>query len=413
MTPERWHQITEIFHGARGRDTGSREAFVADACRGDEALRRDVEAMLDGLDDAGQFGENPLFASGAPRESQPSVPVTPCFPGAHLGPYEIIAALGAGGMGEVYRAHDARLSRDVAIKTLPPAFTDDLDRLTRFRREARVLASLNHPNIAAIYALEKSGDVDHLVLELVEGEILSGPIPVDKAIEYARQVTEALEAAHAKGIIHRDLKPANIKVTPEGRVKVLDFGLAKFLWGTVENKDISQSMPASVRETVTGHIVGSPPYMSPEQARGEAIDVLADIWAFGCVLYELLTGRLAFQGQGFSDTIAAVLEREPDWTALPRSTPPGIRDLLQRCLDKDVDPPSAAHRGRSDSDRKNTTRPKPLEDCCDYGSRVGNVGYYGSRLVTQPGSSTQPIRVGPDHQATGFGQPASTLTRRA
>jgi eukaryotic-like serine/threonine-protein kinase len=336
MTPERWHQITEIFNSARERDPGSRKAFLADACREDEALRRDVEAMLDGLDIAGEFGENPVFASVARPKSGPSAPGTPWFPGTRLGPYEIIAAIGAGGMGEVYRAHDARLSRDVAIKTLPPAFTDDPGRLTRFRREARLLASLNHPNIAAIYALEKSGDVDHLVLELVEGEILSGPIPVDKAIEYARQVAEALEAAHAKGIIHRDLKPANVKVTPEGRVKVLDFGLAKAVWGTIENKDISQSKPASVLETVTGHIVGSPPYMSPEQARGETVDALTDIWAFGCVLYELLTGRRAFEGRGFSDTIAAVLEREPDWTALPRSTPPGIRDLLQRCLHKDA-----------------------------------------------------------------------------
>ena len=184
MTHERWHQITEIYHAARERDPAGRDAFVAEACRGDLTLRREVEAMLNGLDDAGQFGESPLFTSPSSLEPGPSVGVTAWAPGARLGPYEIMAAIGAGGMGEVYRAHDTRLSRDVAIKTLPPAFADDPERLARFRREARMLASLNHPNIAAIYGLEKSGDVDHLVLELVEGEILSGPIPVDKAVDY-------------------------------------------------------------------------------------------------------------------------------------------------------------------------------------------------------------------------------------
>ena len=238
-------------------------------------------------------------------------------------------------MGEVYRAHDSRLSRDVAIKTLPPAFSDNPDRLTRFRREARMLASLNHPNIAAIYGLERSGDVDHLVLELVEGEILSGPLPVEKVLDYARQVAEALEAAHGKGIIHRDLKPANIKVTPDGRVKVLDFGLAKAVWGTEESQDYSQLRTVTGLETVAGHIVGSPPYMSPEQARGKAVDERTDIWAFGCLLYELLTGKRAFLGEDLSSTIAAVLEREPDWTILPGATPTSIRELLQRCLHKD------------------------------------------------------------------------------
>jgi len=349
MKPERWHQITEIFHGACEHAPGRRHAFVADACRDDEALRREVEAMLAGLDDAGQFGENLVFASVARRESGPSVGVPQLVPGARLGPYEIIMAIGAGGMGEVYRAHDTRLSRDVAIKTLPPQFADDPGRLTRFRQEARVLASLNHPNIAAIYGLEKSGDVDHLVLELVEGEILSGPIPVDQVVDYAGQITEALEAAHGKGIIHRDLKPANIKVTPEGRVKVLDFGLAKAVWGTDERQDVSQLKTATGLETVAGHIVGSPSYMSPEQARGNAVDARTDIWAFGCVVYELLTGRRAFPGQQLSDTIAAVLEREPDWAALPGATPSGIRDLLQSCLHKD-----ATHRLQNISDARKT-----------------------------------------------------------
>ena len=335
MTPERWHQITEVYHAARVRDAGHRSAFVAEKCLGDPALQREVEAMLAGLDDAGRFGESALFASASSLEQGSPLAMTQLVPRSRLGPYEIIAAIGAGGMGEVYRAHDSRLSRDVAIKTLPPAFSDNPDRLARFRQEARILASLNHPNIAAIYGLERSGDVDHLVLELVEGQILSGPLPVAKVLDYARQVAQALEAAHGKGIIHRDLKPANIKVTPDGRVKVLDFGLAKAVWGTEESPDDSQAQTVTGLGTGAGQIVGSPPYMSPEQARGTAVDERTDIWAFGCLLYELLTGRRAFLGEDLSSTIAAVLEREPDWMILPGATPPSIRELMQRCLHKD------------------------------------------------------------------------------
>jgi serine/threonine protein kinase len=238
-------------------------------------------------------------------------------------------------MGEVYRAHDSKLGRDVAIKTLPAEFAGDPDRLARFRREARTLASLNHPNIAAIYGLEESGDVDCLVLELVEGETLHGPLPIAAALDCARQVAEALDAAHAKGIIHRDLKPANVKVTPQGRVKVLDFGLAKALWGAEQSQDPSQQATVTGIETQAGHIVGTPAYMSPEQARGKDVDKRADIWAFGCLLYELLTGKRAFQGETHSETIAAVLEREPDWQALSAKTPAKIRELLRQCLQKD------------------------------------------------------------------------------
>ncbi len=335
MTPERWHQITEIYHAARERDLAHRDAFVAERCLGDPTLRGEVEAMLAGIDAAGKFGDSALFASASSLEPGSPLAVTQLAPRGRLGPYEIIAALGAGGMGEVYRAHDPRLNRDVAIKTLPPAFSDNADRLTRFRREARMLASLNHPNIGAIYGLERSGDIDHLVLELVEGEILRGPLPVAKVLDYARQVAEALEAAHGQGIIHRDLKPANIKVTPDGRVKVLDFGLAKAVLDTEGSQDYSQLRTLTGLDTVAGQIVGSPPYMSPEQARGKAVDERTDIWAFGCLLYELLTGRRAFLGEDLSSTIAAVLEREPDWTILPGATPTSIRELMQRCLHKD------------------------------------------------------------------------------
>jgi serine/threonine protein kinase len=335
MTQERWHQITEIYQPARECDPARRHAIVAQQCLGDPALQREVEAMLAGLDNAGEFGERAVFLSASALEPGSPLGVTQLAARGRLGPYEIIAALGAGGMGEVYRAHDSRLSRDVAIKMLPPAFSDNPDRLTRFRQEARMLALLNHPNIAAIYGLERSGDVDHLVLELVEGTILSGPLPVAKVLDYARQVAEALEAAHGKHIIHRDLKPANIKVTPDGRVKVLDFGLAKAVWGTEEIPDYSQLKMVTGLKTVAGQIVGSPPYMSPEQARGKTVDERTDIWAFGCLLYELLTGTQAFLGDDLQGTIAAVLEREPDWTLLPAASPTSIRELVQRCLHKD------------------------------------------------------------------------------
>ena len=258
--------------------------------------------------------------------------------GRQLGPYRIVSSLGAGGMGEVYRAHDGKLGRDVAIKTLPREFERDPDRLARFRREARALASLNHPNIAAFYGLQESGDVDCLVLELVEGESLHGPLPLKQALDYARQVAEALEAAHVRGIVHRDLKPANIKVTPEGRVKVLDFGLAKAVWGQEgATLDLSQAVGLTGSQTLAGHIIGNTwDAMSPEQASGKEVDQRADIWAFGCLLYELLSGQRAFKGGTLQETIAAVMEREPEWSALPARTPAGIRELLHQCLQKDA-----------------------------------------------------------------------------
>ena len=269
--------------------------------------------------------------------------------GRQFGPYRILSPLGAGGMGEVYRAHDSKLGRDVAIKTLPAAFARDPERLARFRREARTLASLNHPHIAAIYGLEEFGDVDCLILELVEGKTLHGPLPVGTALDYGQQVAEALEAAHAKGIVHRDLKPANVIVTPEGRVKVLDFGLAKAVWGDEENQDLSRMATMSLAETVAGQIAGTPPYMSPEQVRGTNVGKGCDIWAFGCLLYELLTGKRAFQGSTLQETFAAILEREPEWKLLPAATPARVKELLRRCLDKDAD-----RRVQSIADARNT-----------------------------------------------------------
>jgi hypothetical protein len=263
--------------------------------------------------------------------------------GTKFGAYEIIAKLGEGGMGEVYRARDARLNRDVALKVLPELFALDPDRLARFRREAQLLASLNHPNIAAIHGLEASASVQALVLELVEGPTLAdrlagGAIPLDEALPIARQIAEALEAAHDQGIIHRDLKPANIKLRPDGTVKVLDFGLAKALEPADTMTGTVATSPTITSPALTqmGVILGTAAYMSPEQVKGQQADKRSDIWAFGCVVYESLTARRPFDGETISDTIARILERDVDWSALPPATPPAVRDLLRRCLQKNV-----------------------------------------------------------------------------
>ncbi|MFY9560431.1 MAG: protein kinase, partial [Terriglobales bacterium] len=262
-------------------------------------------------------------------------------PGTKLGPYEIVAPLGAGGMGEVYRAHDTKLGRDVALKFLPPLFTSDADRLARFEREARLLASLNHPHIGAIYGFEDTGNVPALVLELVEGDTLDervrrGPSPLSEALAFAQQIADALEAAHRAGIIHRDLKPSNIKITPDGLVKVLDFGLAKALAAEGSGHDLSNSPTMTAGGTIAGVILGTAAYMSPEQARGQPVDKRTDIWAFGCVLFEMLTGSSAFLRETVTDTIAAVVGAEPGWKSLPADTPGSIRRLLTRCLQKDA-----------------------------------------------------------------------------
>jgi serine/threonine-protein kinase len=266
----------------------------------------------------------------------------PLAGGTHLGPYEILSALGAGGMGEVYRARDTKLDRAVAIKILPEAFAADTERIARFQREAKTLASLNHPNIAHIHGLEESSGVRALVMEVVEGEDLAqriarGAIPVAEALPIAKQMADALEAAHEQGIIHRDLKPANIRVRRDGTVKVLDFGLAKAMEPTgVASPSVSQSPTITTPAmTQAGMILGTAAYMSPEQAGGKPVDTRADIWAFGCVLYEMLTGQRAFAGQGVSETLARVLEREPDWARLPATLSPALRTYLRRCLQKD------------------------------------------------------------------------------
>ncbi len=260
--------------------------------------------------------------------------------GTKIGTYEIVAEIGKGGMGEVYRARDTNLGRDVATKVLPDSFARDGERLARFQREAKVLASLNHPNIASIYGIEMSGDSRALIMELVEGPTLAdriaqGPIAVDEALRIARQIADALEYAHERGIVHRDLKPANVKVTNEDAVKILDFGLAKAIEGDPSSMDMSNSPTLTHMATQAGVLLGTAAYMSPEQAKAKPVDRRADIWAFGCVLYEMLTGNQPFRGESVIDTLAVVTKEEPDWSLLPKDTPARVKVLLQRCLQKD------------------------------------------------------------------------------
>jgi serine/threonine protein kinase len=256
--------------------------------------------------------------------------------GSRLLHYEVLGPLGAGAMGEVYRARDTKLGREVAIKVLPEHFADDEERLKRFEREAKTLASLNHPSVAQIHGVDQVGDTCFLVLELVPGESLEerlkrGPLPLDEALDVAKQIAEGLEAAHEAGVIHRDLKPANVRVTPDGKVKVLDFGLAK-----PASESHAGSSTDSVLSTEAGRLLGTPTYMAPEHARGKAIDKRVDIWAFGCVLYECLTGRRAFAGETLGDLLASILEHEPDWARLPPATPARVREILRRCCAKEA-----------------------------------------------------------------------------
>jgi eukaryotic-like serine/threonine-protein kinase len=344
MTPERWQRVKTLYDTAKARPATEREAFLSDACHGDQELLSEVQHLLrQPIDTAGFVS---LVGGTAADLIEAVHTVAKPLTGRRLGTFEVKSLLGRGGMGEVYRAHDTRLGRDVAIKVLPGAFTSDSARLANFEREARVVASLNHPHIAAIHGIEESEGVRGLVLELVEGETLAEKIAqaekssrrglrMQEALNYARQIADALEAAHEKGITHRDLKPSNVKLTSEGAVKLLDFGIAKVVTGEGPGIDLTQAHTATSGGTGTGLVIGTAGYMSPEQARGKTVDKRSDIWAFGCVLFETLSGKMAFEGDTVSDTIAAILDRDPDWSTLPADTPRAVRQLIRRCLEKD------------------------------------------------------------------------------
>jgi len=349
MTPDRWQKVSRLCREVLERTVSERAAFLDDACAGNEVLRREVESLLAHEAETGDLIEGPAAGVVAKVAAEQGNRTHTGFGsgdsgveliGRNIGAFKILSVLGAGGMGEVYRARDTKLGRDVAIKVLPEAFTSDPERLARFEREARLLAALNHPHIAAIYGFEEAQGVRALILELVEGPTLAdrvaaGPTPVKEALTIARQIAEALEAAHEKGIIHRDLKPANIKLKGDINVKVLDFGLAKAFAGSDSGPDLSQVPTVTATELQPGAILGTPAYMSPEQARGQAVDKRTDIWAFGCVLYEILSGKRAFGGKDILETLAHIIDREPDFAALPNRTPAPIARLLQRCLEKD------------------------------------------------------------------------------
>jgi Tol biopolymer transport system component len=347
---DRWQRVKALFQAAVERPAAERDAFLASATGEDEALRREVESLLasddaelsflDRVQDAGKA----MFAD-LPAAVRVSIAATPTHTilAAHrrIGSYEIVAPLGAGAMGEVYRARDTKLNRDVALKVLPELYSRDPSRLARFRREAKLLAALNHPNIAAIYGLEESSDLQALVLELVEGPTLAdriarGAIPLEQALLIAKQIAGALEAAHEQGIVHRDLKPSNIKVRADGVVKVLDFGLAKALATEPGNVLDSERSPArDTAATREGIILGTAAYMAPEQAKGLTVDERADIWAFGCVLFEMLAGTPTFRGETVTEVLASVVRDDPGWARLPATTPTTVRRLLLRCLAKD------------------------------------------------------------------------------
>ena len=331
MKPERWRQIDKLLDDALDKKASQREAFVAEACGDDEELRDKLETLLESYARAEGFIEGSALEVAARKIVKHHDLV-----GRQIGSYQITSSLGEGGMGEVYQATDTKLEREVAIKVLPDAFAQDPQRFARFEREAKLLASLNHPNIAAIYDLQQHDRMHYLVLELVTGKTLAehskaGPLLMKEALELGCQVAEALEAAHAQGIVHRDLKPENIKLTSEDKIKLLDFGLAK----AYEKDGAISGGKSPVITEGKGIVLGTAAYMSPEQARGKEVDERADIWSFGCVLYEMLAGKRAFEGGTVSDTLALVLEREPHWEALPEGIPSPLRTLLQRCLEKD------------------------------------------------------------------------------
>jgi Tol biopolymer transport system component len=331
--PDRWRQIEELYHISMERDSDERSAFLAEACAGDLALRREVESLLAYQKQAELMLETPALEMAARRLAKDHIGM---LEGQQIGSYEILSLIGRGGMGEVYRARHLKLERDVALKLLPAQFSLDPERVRRSEQEAKTLASLNHANIAAIYDFVESSGIECLVLEYVEGQTLAqrlqrGRLPEAESLDIARQIAEALEFAHERGIIHRDLKPGNVMIRADGKVKVLDFGIAKIL-----ESDVSADSAPAARSATGTSALGTPSYMSPERAKGQNANRNSDVWAFGCVLYEMLTGKRAFDGDSAAEILDHVVKTEPDWSALPDETAPDIRKLVQRCLRKDT-----------------------------------------------------------------------------
>jgi len=376
-----WSRVDALLSQALERPERERVRWIREACGSDQALADEVVRLLelgvreDGTLDSNRLGpmwQDALGAlDGEPLESEPGPRA-----GQKIGPYEVIDVIGRGGMGTVYRARDATLGREVAVKALSSAFTGDPSGLKRFAREARLLASLNHPNIATIYDLLEFEGRPYLILELVEGETLAdrvarGPLPFDECLRVARQLAEALEEAHEKGVVHRDLKPSNVKLTAEGRVKVLDFGLAK-----------SQATPAltgaspSSATTRSGLVLGTPAYMSPEQARGHSVDSRTDIWSFGCLLYEMLSGERAFRGGSGFDVVASVLRDEVAWTKLPGGIPASVQRLLRRCLEKNA-----------------ASRPQAFSEIRQVLDEAASVAFSGPRFLATPAASWRPVLI--------------------
>jgi eukaryotic-like serine/threonine-protein kinase len=336
MTPERWQEIERIYHLARAQSTEERESFLTKACAKDGYLRREVESLLTSRFEAKDFLEDSAMDVAAKAIASKHLELNARLIGQTLLHYRILHVLGQGGMGDVFLAEDTNLNRKVAVKLLPNTFFNDPGKVARFEREAKLLATLNHPNIAAIYGLEQAEGKRFMVMEWVEGETLAqrltnGPLPLEKALDLCRQIAEGLEAAHEKGIIHRDLKPANVMISEGDEVKILDFGLAKALASETQALDASRLPSISALITQPGVIFGTAAYMSPEQAKGKPVDKRADIWAFGVLLYEMLTGKQPFTYESVADTLVAVLTKEPDWKKVAGRT----QSLLHRCLEKD------------------------------------------------------------------------------
>jgi serine/threonine-protein kinase len=341
VKPDRFARLRELLLKVADLSENERKLFLEEACKDDPQLKAEIESLLSHDSDQREILEPAGMIPGSLRDL-PQASTEDSLIGRTISHYEILEKLGEGGMGAVYRGLDTTLRREIALKTLPDRFTQDPERVARLQREARALASLQHPNIASIFGFEEADGRHFLIMELVEGEDLArrlhgGALSVDESLETALQIAEGLEAAHEQGIVHRDLKPTNVRATPEGKVKILDFGLARaYQPESAAGKDTDDSPSFNTDITKSGMILGTAAYMSPDQARGKPVDWRADIWAFGCVLYEMLTGKRPFSGETASDTLAVILEREPDWERLPKSLPRGIRQLLRRCLTKDV-----------------------------------------------------------------------------